>query len=116
MASAEDLQRAKDEELRLAKEQEKLDREQLNKELTEARIIRPEDDAPITMKAMIYLFGFMKSKMVNEVYTRVTNQNGSSSTTSPIKGASANDKTSCPLITLLHLALTSLKLHPLNLI
>ena len=97
MASAEDVQRAKDEELRLAKEQEKFDREQLDKELIEAGIIPPEGDAPITMKSMIELFGFMKGKMVDEVYTRVSNQNGSSSTASPIKGASDKDKNDNPI-------------------
>ena len=97
MASAEEVQRAKDEELRLAKEQEKFDREQLDRELIEAGIIPPEGDAPITMKSMIELFGFMKGKMVDEVYTRVSNQNGSSSTASPIKGASDKDKNDKPL-------------------
>ena len=71
-----------EEELKLAKEQqEKNDKEQLEKELSEAGITPPDDNAPVTMKAMIELFGFMRGKMVDDVYTRViNNQNASSST------------------------------------
>ena len=71
-----------EEELKLAKEQqEKNDQEQLEKELSDAGITLPDDNAPVTMNAMIKLFGFMKGKMVDEVFTQViNNQNASSST------------------------------------
>ena len=36
-------------------------------------------NAPVTMKAMIELFGFMKSKMVDDVYTRVVSQTAATS-------------------------------------
>ena len=50
-----------EEELKLAKEQQvKNDKEQLEKELSEAGITSPSDDTPVTMKAMIELFGFMR--------------------------------------------------------
>ena len=77
---------ATEEELRLAKlKQDKIDEEKLEKELSEAGITLPDDNAPVTMKAMIELFGFMKGKMVDEVFTRViNNQNASSSTGAPI--------------------------------
>ena len=77
---------ASEEELKLAKElQEKNDQEQLEKELSDAGVTLPDDDASVTMNAMIKLFGFMKGKMVDEVYTRVTNnQNASPSTGAPI--------------------------------
>ena len=75
-----------EEELKLAKEQqEKNDQEKLEKELSKAGITLPDDNAAVTMNAMIKLFGFMKGKMVDEVYTRVTNnQNASPSTGAPI--------------------------------
>ena len=71
-----------EEEVKLAKEkQDKIDQEKLEKELSEAGITLADDNAPVTMKAMIELFGFMKGKMVDEVFTRViNNQNASSST------------------------------------
>ena len=57
-----------EEELKLAKEQqEKNDQEKLEKELSEAGITPPDDDAPLTMKAMKDLFGFMSGKMVDKV-------------------------------------------------
>ena len=59
------------EELRLAKlQQDKIDKEKFEKELTKAGIITSSEDTPVTMKAMIELFGFMKNKMVEDVYTR----------------------------------------------
>ena len=66
---------ASEEEARLAKlQQDKIDKEKLETKLTKAGIITSSEDAPVTMKAMIELFGFMKSKMVHDVYTRVVSQ------------------------------------------
>ena len=74
---------ASDEELKLAKlKQDKLDKEQLEKELSEAGITSPSDDTPITMKAMIDLFGFMRGKMMEDVYTRVVNNQTAATSTS----------------------------------
>ena len=69
-----------EEDLRLAKlKQDKIDKEKLEKELNEVRIITPSEDTPVTMKAMIELFGFMKSKMVDDVFTRVVSQTAATS-------------------------------------
>ena len=82
-----------EEELKLAKEQqEKNDREQLEKELSEAGINSPCDDAPITMKAMIELFGFMRGKIVEDVYTRVINNQNAATSTSVSVADSLADK------------------------
>ena len=76
---------ASEEECRLVKlKQDKIDKEQLEKELSEARITSPSDDTPVTMKAMIELFGFMRGKMVEDVYTRVVSQTAAMSTTRPV--------------------------------
>ena len=57
-----------EEELKLAKEQQvKNDKEQLEKELSEAGITPPDDDAPLTMKAMKELFVNI-SKLSVDVY------------------------------------------------
>ena len=110
------------EELKLAKEkQDKIDQEKLDKELSEAGLTSTEYYAPVTMKAMIELFGFMKGKMVDEVFTRVINNQNASSSTDASIGESLGDKEKAksngkPLLTLLHLVHISLKFHPPNLI
>ena len=69
-----------EEEVRLAKlQQDKIDKEKFETELTEAGIITPSEDAPVTMKAMIELFGFMKSKIVDDVFTRLVSQTAATS-------------------------------------
>ena len=55
-------------------QQDKIDKEKFETELTEVGIITSSEDAPVTMKAIIELFGFMKSKMVDDVYTWVVSQ------------------------------------------
>ena len=63
---------ASEEDERLAKvQQDKIDKEKFETELAEAGITVPSEDAPVTMKAMIELLGFMKSKMVEDVFTKV---------------------------------------------
>ena len=109
-----------EEEVRLANlQQHKIDKEELEKELAEAGIITTSDDAPVTMKAMIELFGFMKSKMVDDVYTRVVSQTAATSS-SDSAAESLADKSKAksaenPYLTLLHLVHISLKLHPYSL-
>ena len=66
---------ASEKEVRLAKlQQDKIDKEKFETKLAEAGITTPSEDAPVTMKAMIEVFGFMKSKMVDDVFTRVVSQ------------------------------------------
>ena len=68
------------------------------------------------MKAMIELLGFIKSKMVENVFTRVVSQTAASSSNDSaaesladkLKAKSAEN----PHLTLLHLLHISLKLHP----
>ena len=60
--------------------QDKIDKEQLEKKLREAGITSPSDNTPVTMKAMIELFGFMRGKMVEDVYTWVVSQTAATST------------------------------------
>ena len=108
------------EELRLAKlQQDKIDKEKLDKELTEAGIITASEDAPVTMKAMIELFGFMKSKMVDDVFTRVVSQTAATSSGDSAAESLADKakerSAENPHLTLLHLLHISLKLHPSSL-
>ena len=71
---------ALEEEERLAKmQQDKIDKGKFETELAEAGITVPSEDAPVTMKAMIELLGFMKSKMVEDVFTKVVSQTTASS-------------------------------------
>ena len=71
---------ASEEDERLAKvQQDKIDKEKFETELAEAGITVPSEDAPVTMKAMIELLGFMKTKMVEDVFTKVVSQTAASS-------------------------------------
>ena len=71
---------ASEEDERLAKmQQDKIDKEKFETELAEAGITVPSEDAPVIMKAMIELLGFMKSKMVEDVFTKVVSQTAASS-------------------------------------
>ena len=105
---------ALEEEERLAKmQQDKIDKEKFETELAEAGITAPSEDAPVTMKAMIELLGFMKSKMVEDVFTRVVSQTAATSS-SDSAAESLADKLKVLKnlhLTLLHHLHILLKLH-----
>ena len=107
---------ASEEEERLAKmQQDKIDKEKFETELAEAGITVPSEDALVTMKAMIELLGFMKTKMVEDVFTKVVSQTAASSSNDSaaesladkLKAKSAEN----PHLTLLHHLHILLKLH-----